>query len=86
MKTKEEIVENWLPRYTGTPLDKFGDYILLTNFSSYLEMFAKKFDVEIIGKDMVLKADAGFVADFKNNFFDAPKYCEFVDIIWRFSV
>ena len=24
-----EIVRNWLPRYTGMPLDKFGDYILL---------------------------------------------------------
>jgi hypothetical protein len=33
MKTKEEIVENWLPRYTGANLDQFGKYILLTNFS-----------------------------------------------------
>jgi len=22
MKEKKEIVENWLPRYTGTPLDE----------------------------------------------------------------
>lgn len=51
MKTKEDIVQNWLPRYTGTPLDQFGDYILLTNFSSYLDMFAKKFGVEVIGRD-----------------------------------
>ena len=29
MKTKKEIVENWLPRYTGLPLEKFGKYILL---------------------------------------------------------
>jgi AMP nucleosidase len=29
MKTKEEIVRNWLPRYTGQELDKFGEYILL---------------------------------------------------------
>jgi AMP nucleosidase len=49
MKTKEEIVQNWLPRYTGTPLEAFGDYILLTNFGNYLDMFAKKFGVEIIG-------------------------------------
>ena len=28
MKTKEEIVTNWLPRYTGTPLKNFGKYIL----------------------------------------------------------
>ena len=36
MKTKEEIVENWLPRYTGASLDQFGKYILLTNFSNYV--------------------------------------------------
>lgn len=35
MKTKEEIVENWLPRYTGEQLSNFGEYILLTNFSNY---------------------------------------------------
>jgi len=49
MKTKEEIVENWLPRYTGTPLDQFGEYILLTNFINYVELFAKTFGVEIYG-------------------------------------
>lgn len=38
--TKEEIVRNWLPRYTGTPLEEFGKYILLCNFSNYVEKFA----------------------------------------------
>jgi AMP nucleosidase len=51
MDNKEEIVKNWLPRYTGTPLDQFGEYILLTNFIDYVEMFAKKFGVETLGKD-----------------------------------
>jgi AMP nucleosidase len=51
MKTKEEIVKDWLPRYTGTPLEGFGEYILLTNFINYVEMFAQKFGVEIIGRD-----------------------------------
>ncbi len=51
MQTKEEIVKNWLPRYTGTPLEEFGEYILLTNFSNYVELFAEKFKVEIKGKD-----------------------------------
>ena len=51
MKTKEEIVQNWLPRYTGTPIEMFGQYILLTNFKNYVDMFAKKFSVEIFGKD-----------------------------------
>ena len=41
MKTKAAIVENWLPRYTGEKLENFGEYILLTNFSNYVAMFAK---------------------------------------------
>src|SRR5690554_4978372 len=51
MTTKEEIVKDWLPRYTGRPIDQFGEYILLTNFHNYVEMFAEKFDVPIMGKD-----------------------------------
>lgn len=51
MKTKKEIVENWLPRYTGTQLNEFGQYILLTNFNRYVRMFAEMFDVEIKGLD-----------------------------------
>ena len=41
LKTKEEIVKNWLPRYTGRPLDQFTDFILLTNFSKYLNLFSE---------------------------------------------
>lgn len=51
MKTKEEIVRDWLPRYTGAPLNSFGEYILLTNFRNYVDMFAEQFGVEIIGQD-----------------------------------
>ena len=50
MKTKEEIVNNWLPRYTGSPLENFSEYILLTNFGFYLELFSKKFNVPIINE------------------------------------
>jgi AMP nucleosidase len=51
MKTKKEIVENWLPRYTGRPLEEFTPYILLTNFSQYVEMFAQKYGAQVVGKD-----------------------------------
>jgi AMP nucleosidase len=51
LKTKEEIVKDWLPRYTGTALDAFGEYILLTNFDNYIQIFAKQFNAEIIGSD-----------------------------------
>jgi AMP nucleosidase len=51
METKEEIVKNWLPRYTGTPIEEFGEYILLTNFDNYLEKFAEWHNVPIIGQN-----------------------------------
>ena len=51
MKTKTEIVKEWLPRYTGRPLDEFGKYILLSNFSNYVEMFAQRFGVQILGRN-----------------------------------
>ncbi len=51
MTKKEEIVSNWLPRYTGEQLKNFGEYILLTNFSNYVGAFAKKFKVKVMGTD-----------------------------------
>lgn len=51
MKTKEEIVENWLPRYTGEELKNFGEYILLCNFQNYVEKFASMFGVAVVGRE-----------------------------------
>lgn len=51
MKTKEEIVKNWLPRYTGLELKDFGKYILLCNFSNYIRLFADMHGVPIMGLD-----------------------------------
>ena len=48
MKTKEEIVRNWLPRYTGRQLEEFTPYILLTNFNHYVELFAQVKQTEVI--------------------------------------
>lgn len=48
---KYEIAKNWLPRYTGTKIDEFGDYLLLTNFKNYVEKFANRFNCEIKGTD-----------------------------------
>jgi len=48
MKTKQEIVENWLPRYTGRELKDFTRYIILTNFNQYVETFAQMNQVEVI--------------------------------------
>jgi AMP nucleosidase len=63
MKTRKEIVENWLPRYTGVPLKKFGDYILLTNFDYYVKLFARWHRVPVVGKDKPMpSATAGDIS------------------------
>lgn len=54
MKTKKEIVENWLPRYTGVPLEEFGKFILLTNFDNYVDSFARLKNVEVKGLDKAM--------------------------------
>lgn len=54
MKTKQEIVENWLPRYTGKELKDFGEHILLTNFQLYVEIFAEQNNVPIDGLNAMM--------------------------------
>ena len=51
MKDKHEIVDNWLPRYTGVPLDGFGEHILLTNFGGYLGHFSEMTGAPVVGID-----------------------------------
>lgn len=47
---KLEIAKNWLPRYTGTNIDEFGDHMLLTNFHNYVTKFADIFGCDIKGE------------------------------------
>ncbi len=56
MKTKAEIVKDWLPRYTGLTLNETSDYILLTNFYHYLEIFAETQGGEIKNPDVNMPA------------------------------
>ena len=56
MNSKEEIVNNWLPRYTGMALEEFGSYILLTNFSKYVELFATWNNVDVVGRDKPMQS------------------------------
>ena len=63
MKSRQEIVENWLPRYTGVPLKDFGDYILLTNFDRYVKLFAQWHRVPVQGRDKPMpSATAGDIS------------------------
>ncbi len=56
MVTKLDLAQDWLPRYTGMPLKNFGDYVLLTNFSSYVRKFADKFGCPMFGEDRPMQA------------------------------
>ena len=56
MLTKLDLVQDWLPRYTGMPLDRFGDYVLLTNFRTYINRFAEKFGCQVYGADRPMQA------------------------------
>ncbi len=50
LRSKEEIINNWLPRYTQRPLEEFTELILLTNFNHYVGLFAQEFSVPVLGK------------------------------------
>lgn len=54
--SKARIVKDWLPRYTGMPLEHFGQYILLVNFGNYVKMFAEQHGVEVIGEHRPMQA------------------------------
>ncbi|TSJ41111.1 AMP nucleosidase [Mucilaginibacter corticis] len=57
LKTKDAIVANWLPRYTGRPLEEFGEYIILTNFSKYIQLFSEWNDnAPIMGVDKPMQS------------------------------
>ena len=56
METKLDIAKNWLPRYTGMPIDRFGDYVLLTNFADYVGRFAERFGCDVYGQGRAMQA------------------------------
>jgi AMP nucleosidase len=59
MKSKSDIVRDWLPRYTGRAVDHWGEYILLTNFTNYVEKFAERFGVPVVGRDRPMQSATG---------------------------
>lgn len=56
MTTKLDIAKGWLPRYTGMPIDDFGDYVLLTNFAFYVQKFGEQFGCEVHGVGRPMQA------------------------------
>ena len=63
LKIKTDIVTNWFPRYTGTSAKDFGKYVLLVNFSNYVNRFAKWHGVKVRGLDCPMpNATAGGIS------------------------
>lgn len=56
LRTKDEIVRDWLPRYTGLRIEEYGQYVLLSNFTNYVEMFAARFGVPVRGRDKPMQS------------------------------
>src|SRR4030042_5027168 len=56
MVSKIEVAADGLVRYTGMPLDRFGDYVLLTNFRDYVQRFANRFGCELFGDNRPMQA------------------------------
>ncbi|MCG8575979.1 MAG: AMP nucleosidase [Flavobacteriales bacterium] len=78
---KKQIVQDWLTRYTGTQLEDFGDYILLTNFNSYLEHFAETYNAEIIGKDKAMPTVTANGITFINFTMGSPNAATIMDLL-----
>ena len=96
MKTKAEIVNNWLVRYTGMPLKHFGKYILLTNFDKYVKTFAEIEECKLMGEDKnMLSATSRDIThhqfwngkpecsdDYGPSLSDSSKSCPFFREVW----
>jgi AMP nucleosidase len=85
MKTKEEIVHNWLPRYTGKDIKSFGKYFLLTNFMHYLELFAKWNNVEIEGRDRNMQSATADGITIMNFGMGSPNAATVMDLLSAIS-
>ncbi len=81
MKTKKEIVDNWLPRYTGVPLKNFGEYILLTNFDNYVRKFAEWHNVPVNGEDKAMLSATAEGITFINFGMGSPNAATIMDCL-----
>ncbi|MBS1783487.1 MAG: AMP nucleosidase [Bacteroidetes bacterium] len=85
MKTKEEIVQNWLPRYTGQKLSDFGEYILLCNFSHYVSLFAEMHGVPVVGIDKPMQCATAEGVTIINFGMGSPSAATMMDLLTAIS-
>lgn len=81
MKTKSDIVNNWLPRYTGVDLEQFGSYILLTNFQHYVNLFAEMTGVEVQGNDKSMSSATSGEISIINFGMGSPNAATIMDLL-----
>jgi AMP nucleosidase len=81
MKTKQEIVNNWLPRYTGVSLESFSQYILLTNFDNYVERFTKIHNTDVQGLDKAMPSATADGVSIINFGMGSPNAATIMDLL-----
>ena len=81
LKTKDDIVKNWLPRYTGMPIEEFGQYILLTNFQDYVYKFAQIMGVEVRGVDKFMQSASSGNITIINFTMGSPNAATIMDLL-----
>jgi len=85
MQSKEDIVKNWLPRYTNTPLEEFGEYILLTNFANYVQIFADRYNVPVKGEGKAMQTATAENITIINFGMGSPNAATIMDLLTAIS-
>ena len=81
MKTKKEIVRNWLVRYTGAELEQFTEHIILTNFDDYLQHFASRYDARIVDAKKAMPIAIGKNISMINFGMGSPNAATIMDLL-----
>jgi AMP nucleosidase len=81
MKTKKQIVENWLFRYTGVELKDFGEYILLVNFSGYVYDFAELMGARVLGENRAMQSATAENISIINFGMGSPNAATIIDLL-----
>ena len=81
MKTKEQIVNNWLPRYTDRKLEDFDKHIILTNFSHYITLFSEWYNVPIVGENSPMPNVSANGITFINFGMGSPNAATIMDLL-----
>jgi len=85
MQSKKEIVENWLPRYTGTEAEDYGEYVLMVNFSDYVNRFAEMHNVPVKGEAKAMQTATAKGITIINFGMGSPNAATIIDLLSAIS-